>query len=97
MAFSRFNIGQHFPLGISFALSRICFGESLMLVVFEYVVSNAFLWTNFYLVIAMAFEVVVMSLYYFSKETLTIQRKKLVIFLFLGLSSVIRLYFVIIE
>lgn len=97
MAFSRFNIGQHFPLGISFALSRICFGESLMLVAFEYIVSNAFLWTNFYLVIATAFEVVVMSLYYFLKETLTIQRKKLVIFLFLGLSSVIRLYFVIIE
>lgn len=97
LAFSRLRFGQICPLGFSFALSRIFLGQSLMLVIFEYIVSNLFLWSEFYLLMIIAFEVVVGSLYYFLKETINIKRKRLVLFLFLGLSSSVGVYYIIIK
>ena len=95
IAFSRVQFGQIFPVGFAFALSRVFFGANLLLVSLEYAISNIFVYQNFILLLSVAFEVVVLSLFYFFNEMYKIKRKKLVLFLFLFLSSAMKLYFAI--
>ena len=92
IAFSRELFGQVFPFGFSFAITRIYFGGNLFLVAAEYAISNIFLWQNFYLIISVAYEIIILTLYYFFKETVKIKRKKTFLFLFLMLSSMVKLY-----
>lgn len=93
IAFSREMFGQIFALGLPFAMVRIFLGGNLLLVASEYLISNIFLWNNFYLLLSAAFEIVILSLYFYFKETIKNKRKKLVLCLFLVLSSMVKLYF----
>ena len=95
IAFSRVQFGQVFALGFSFALSRVFFGGNLLLIAAEYVISNLFLIFDFYAIISVMFEVVVLTLYYYFKEMFKFKRKKLILFLFAGLSCAVELYFLI--
>ena len=97
IAFSRAGFGNVFPLGFCFALSRVYFGSNLLLVTLEYLISNIFIWSDFYLIISVAFEIVVFSLYYFVKENIKIRKKTLTLMLFLILSSMVKLYLVLIS
>ena len=95
IAFSRVQFGQIFALGFSFALSRVFFGGNLLLVAAEYVVSNLFLIFDFYTLLTVSFEIVIISLYYYFKEMFKVKRKRLSLFLFMLLSCVLELYFLI--
>lgn len=95
MAFSRALFGQVFPLGFTFALARIYLGGNLFIIAIDYAISNIFLWSNFYLILSVAFEIIVLSLYYFFKETVQVKRKKLMLFLFMVLSTMLKLYLVL--
>lgn len=93
IAFSRLQFGLVLPVGFAFAMSRVFFGGSIFLISFEYVVSNLFLIKRFYLFSSIFFEVVILSLYYFSKEMFKIKKKKLILSLFLILSTMLKFYF----
>lgn len=95
IAFSRAEFGSVFPLGFSFALARIFFGSHLLIVTLEYAIANIFLWSEFYLLLSACFEIIIMSLYYFFKETIQVKNKKLMLILFLILSSMVKLYLVL--
>ena len=92
IAFSRELFGQVFPFGFVFALSRVYFGANLLLVSIEYAISNIFVGVNFYYIISAAFEIVILALYYFFKETVHVKRKRLFLSLFLMLSLMLKLY-----
>ena len=95
IAFSRVQFGRVFALGFSFALSRVFFGGNLFLVAVEYVVSNLFLLFDFYALLTVSFEVVILSLYFYFKEMFKVKRKNLALFLFMVLSCALELYFLI--
>ena len=65
-----------------------------MIVALEFFVANLFFYSNFYLMVSMTFEIVVLSLYYFFKEMFKINKKRFCVFLFLILSTMLKLYFV---
>ncbi len=92
VAFSRVQFGNIFPLGFSFAIARLFFGGNLFVVTLEYAISCLFLVKDFYFLIAVAYEIIILSLYYFSKEMFKTKRKKLVLYLFLLLSFSVELY-----
>ena len=94
VAFSRLQIYSSFSFGFPFAIMRIFFGGNLMIVALEFFVANLFFYSNFYLMVSMTFEIVVLSLYYFFKEMFKINKKRLCVFLFLILSTMLKLYFV---
>ena len=95
IAFSRVQFGRIFPTGFTFALSRIFFGGNLLVVAIEYAVSNLFFVFDFYFIISVTFEIVVLSLYFFFKEMFKVKRKRLVLCLFLVLSTMLKLYLAI--
>ena len=95
VAFSRVQFGQIFPVGFAFALSRVFFGGNLFVVAGEYAISNLFLINDFYLLVSVAFEIIILSLYYFFKEMFKTKKKRLILVLFLILSSMLKLYFAI--
>lgn len=96
-AFSRFQFGACFPLGISYAFLRVFLGGNLFVITVEYLVSNLFLIFDFYLFLCVCFEIVILSLYYFFRSTIKTKKKKLFLFLFVLLSSMLKLYFSISE
>ena len=95
IALSREFFGQIFPFGFVFALVRIYLEGNLLAVTIEYAVSNIFIGANFFMIVSVAFEIIVLSLYYFCNQTIKIKRKKLVLSLFLLLSSAVKLYLTI--
>lgn len=92
IAFTRAQFGLVFPLGLPLAFVRLFLGGNLFVVTIEYALSNAFLVFDFYLLISVAFEIVILSLYYFFKETVKVKKKKLFLILFLILASMVKLY-----
>ncbi len=95
IAFSRLQFGTIFPAGFAFAMARVFFGGNLFLVSFEYALSNFFVIFEFYSLLNVFFEIVVLTLYYFFKEMFVVKKKRLFLFLFLALSSMLELYFVV--
>lgn len=95
IAFSRAQFGQVFPLGFPFAIVRIFFGGNLMLVAFEYLISSLYLFLDFFMILFVGFEIIILSLFYFFKEMFKLKRKKLWLTLFLCLSTMLKLYFAI--
>lgn len=94
-AFSRLEIFGMFPLGFAFAMVRVFFGENLMVVCAEYFISNLFGIFDFYFLLNLAFEIIVLSLYYFFKETVKTKRKRLFMILFLCLSTMFKAYLLV--
>lgn len=95
IAFSRAQFGQIFPLGFPFAIARIFFGGNLLIVTIEYLIANIFNIFNFYLLMCAFFEIVILSLYYYFNQTVKTKKKYLFLYLFLLLSSMLKLYFAI--
>lgn len=93
IAFSRAEFGQVFPLGFAFAIARIFFGSNLIIVTSSYLVANIFNLFNFYLLLSSLFEIVVLSLYYYFRQTIKTKKKILFLYLFLVLSTMLKLYF----
>ena len=97
IAFSRLQIEQIFPLGFPFAILRIFWDGNLFVVASEYAFSNIFLCKNFYFLLSVAFEIIILSLYYYFKETIKVKKKKLFLCLFLVLSTMLKLYYSIVH
>lgn len=95
LAFSRAWFGELCPLGFAFSLARIHLGAGLFLVTAEYAVSCLYFCADFYLMISLAFEIVILSLYYYFKNTTKIKRKRLFLCLFLILSTMVKLYYLV--
>ena len=93
IAFSRVQFGQVFAVGFPFALARIFYGGNLLLIALEYAFSNLFKIFEFYFLLTVAFEIVILTLYYYFKESFKIKRKRLLLVLFLILSTMLELYF----
>lgn len=93
IAFSRAEFVNIFPLGFSFALSRIFFGGNLLIISIEYLLANVFNIFNFYLFLCALFEIVILSLYYYFRQTIKTKKKYLFLYLFLILSTMLKLYF----
>lgn len=95
IAFSRAQFGQVFPLGFPFAIVRVFFGGNLMIIASEYLISSIYLFSDFFMILSVGFEIVILSLFYFFKEMFKLKRKKLWLTLFLCLSTMLKLYFAI--
>lgn len=95
LAFSRGWYGGVNPLGFAFAISRIYSGAGLLVVSVEYFLSCLYLFGDFYLMLSVAFEIVVLSLYYYFRNTTKFKRKNLFLSLFLILSTMPKLYYAI--
>lgn len=93
IAFSRAEFGGAFFSGISFAFARIFFGGNLLVVAVEYLIANLFNIFNFYLLVCAFFEIVILSLFYYFKQTVKTKKKFLFLYLFLILSTMLKLYF----
>lgn len=88
---SLFNFS--FSLGFPFALVRLFNGSGLAIVAIEYTVANILYCVNFQKFILLGYEIVVLSLYYFSLEFIKTKRKNLIIVIFLLISKSLLLYF----
>ncbi len=97
IAFSRAEFGQVFPLGFAFAIARIFFGGNLIIVTSSYLVANIFNLFNFYLLLSSLFEIIILSLYYYFRQTIKTKKKILFLYLFLVLSTMLKLYLSISE
>lgn len=97
IAFSRAEFGQVFPLGFAFAIARIFFGGNLIIVTSGYLVANIFNLFNFYLLLSSLFEIIILSLYYYFRQTIKTKKKILFLYLFLVLSTMLKLYLSITE
>ena len=96
IAFSRLQFGAYFSFGFAFALSRVFWNENLLVVSAEYLVSTIiFNFGKFYELSAIAFEIVILTLFFYFKEISKLQRKILFLHLFLALSCMLKLYFAI--
>lgn len=95
IALTRVQFGQVFPIGFAFAIARVFLGSNLFVVSLEYAVSNIFIIKDFYFLFSVSFEIIVLSLYYFFKEMFKVKKKRLVLFLFLILSIMLKVYFVV--
>lgn len=93
IAFSRAEFGQVFPLGFAFAIARVFFGGNLIIVTSSYLVANIFNLFNFYLLLSSLFEIIILSLYYYFRQTIKTKKKILFLYLFLILSTMLKLYF----
>lgn len=92
--FSKINLFNFsFSIGFPFALIRLCNGSSLAIVSVEYAVANVVHGFNFYTFVLTGYEVIVLSLYYFSLEFIKTKRKNLVLIIFLAISKSLLLYF----
>ena len=85
--------GVSFPLGFSFALIRIFLNENIFLVTVNYFVSKAVLFGDLKILCITAFEIVVIALYYFTRNFWSIKRERIVLMLFVMLSKALSLYF----
>lgn len=93
MALSRGVICGACPFGFAFAMARIFLGGKLLIVATEYIISCIYLCGNFYLMLSLAFEIVVLSLYFYFRNTVKFKRKFLFFGLFLVLSTMVKLYY----
>ena len=65
--FSRINLHGISPIGISFAMIQIYSGRNIFLVTLTYAFSKLYLFANWNLVFATVYEIVIITLYYFTK------------------------------
>ena len=82
-----------FSIALPFALVRLLNGSNLAIVAFEYALANVIHITQIQNLLFIGYEVVVLSLYYFSLEFLKSKRKNLIIVIFLLISKSLLLYF----
>lgn len=81
------------PIGLPFAMTRIMFGGNIFVVTAFYMISKIFLFNNLSILISTAYEVIIISLYYFTKEFLKTKKALVLVYLFLFISNALKLYF----
>ena len=92
--FSSVNILHSvYPVGLPFSLVRLFFGGNIFCVTGEYLLSKVILLTSFKWLIVTAFEIIILSLFYFANEFFKIKNKYIRISLFVVTSKMPELYF----
>lgn len=79
--------------GLSFAFARLFFEQNLLLVTIEYAFSRAIVSVCLKDFLVIAYQIVLLSLYYFSKEFVKRKKPILIAFTFLCFSELLELYF----
>lgn len=94
MIFSRINLfGFLSPVGLAFAFYKVYFGGNIIFVSLFYGLSKIYAFQNLKTLFVCAYEIVFLSLYYFSNEYLKPKKKLLFAEVFLCLSNVLCLYY----
>ena len=81
------------PTGYAFAMSRVFYGHNIFLVTAEYLISKLWTFVYFENLLIVAFEVVILAVYYFSIEFIKTKKKRMMMLLHVALASVVELYF----
>ena len=81
------------PVGLPFALIRMMFGGNIFSVTLFYFISNIFLFSNLAFLITTGYEIIIIALFYFTKEFLKTKKTLLLTYLFLFVSNALKLYF----
>lgn len=81
------------PVGFSFAITRLFAGGNIFAVTIEYIVSKIYLFDSFNQIVMVVFEVIILSLYYFSREYIKTNKNRRLILIFVAISSSVGLYF----
>ena len=77
MLISRIEIaGLANPAGYSFAVARVFYGHNIFLVALEYALSKIWTFGMFQNLLIVAFEIVILAVYYFSIEFIKTKRQK---------------------
>ena len=92
--FPRIFLFNHIsPVGLSFAFIKLFFDGNIFIVTGTYFISKIFLFFDFFELVIVAYEIVFLTLYYFTREFLKTKKQLLLVFVFLILSNSLRLYF----
>lgn len=92
--FSKINLfGFLSPVGLAFAFARIFFGANILLVSAEYLISKIPFMLEVSGVFVTVYQIVILALYYFAKEFLKSVKPKLLLLVFVILSSALELYY----
>ncbi len=81
------------PVGLPFAIVRIFLGKNLFSVTISYLLSKIFFLSDIKILLITIFEVVVIALYYFSKEFIKTKKERFLMCVFVALSSALKLYY----
>jgi len=81
------------PVGLPFAFVRIYFKSNVIVVSIFYFLSKIFIITNINNLIICLYEIVILALYYFVKGFFKINKTVIMLFIFMILSNVLRLYY----
>lgn len=82
-----------FMVGTSFALVRLFFGHNIIFVAVSYFISKLFLVTNLKWMLITGFEIIILSLFYFSNEYFKIKNKWVRLCVFIVLARSLEFYF----
>ena len=93
--FSRIFLFEHLsPVGLSFAFIKLFFDGNIIIVTGTYFISKIFLFfMSFSELVIVAYEIIFMTLYYFTREFLKTKKQLLLVYFFMILSNALRLYF----
>lgn len=86
-------MGTVFPIGFSFAISRVLLGHGVLIVSVEYLLSRIFLFGSFNFLTITMFQIVIIALYYFVINFWNIKRKLLFLSFAILISSTLSLYY----
>ena len=85
------------PVGLSFAFFKLFSDSNIFAVTGFYFISKIFLFNEVQGILITAYEIVFLSLYYFTNEFVKTNKKKLMVELFLILSNVLKFYFEVVS
>lgn len=92
--FSKILLFESFsPVGLPFAVIRIFLEKNLFSVTISYLLSKTFFFSDIKILLITIFEVIVIALYYFSKEFIKTKKERFLMCVFVALSSVLKLYY----
>ena len=98
MLISRIEIaGLANPAGYSFAVARVFYGHNIFLVALEYALSKIWTFKVFQNLLIVAFEIVILAVYYFSIEFIKTKRQRTMMLCYVALSNAVALYFSVVS
>ena len=91
---SKIEIGaMENPVGYPFAMVRIFYSHNIFVVSAEYLISKIWTFAKFENLLIVAFEIVMLAIYYFSIEFIRTKKQRVMMLCHIGLSNVVALYF----
>ena len=92
--FSRVNFyGFVSPVGLPFAFVRVFYGGNIIVCVLSYFISKIYTFSEINNLISVVYQIVILALYYFAIQFFKTNRKRLLLFGSLVVSSALSLYF----